>query len=95
MSFGERIRYIRGDLSQDDFGYLFGVHRNTVRAWECNEIMPKGGIVKALFMLFNVNLNWLFSGKGEPYLTDLNKPNGNSNPIEESDIKSQAPIYYT
>ena len=72
MSFGERIRYIRGNLSRENFGYMLDVHRNTVQAWECNEIMPRGGIIKALFMLFNVNINWLLSGKGEPYLENLN-----------------------
>lgn len=33
------------------------------------------GIIKAFFMLFNVNLNWLLPGKGEPYFTDLKQPN--------------------
>lgn len=75
MSFGERIKIIRGGLSQEDFGYLFGVHRTTVHAWECNEIMPGAGIIKASFMLFNANLNWLLSGKGEPYFIDLKQPN--------------------
>ena len=34
MTFGERIKIIRGSLSQEDFGYLFGVRRTTVLAWE-------------------------------------------------------------
>ena len=85
MSFGERIKFIRGGLNQEDFGHLFGVHGNTVNAWECDEIMPGGGIIKAFFMLFNVNLNWLFSGKGNPYLECLNLPGDNTNLIMESD----------
>ena len=75
VNFGERIRYIRGSLSQEDFAAFLGVHRNTVRAWERNEIVPGEGIIKAFFMLFNANLNWLLSGKGEPYFTDLKQPN--------------------
>ena len=85
MSFGERIRYIRGGLSQEDFGYLLGVPGNTVWAWECGEILPKRGIIKALFMLFNVNLNWLISGKGQPYFEGLNQPGDNTNSIMESE----------
>ena len=85
MGFGERIRYIRGNLSQDDFGYLFGVHRNTVNAWECDEILPGGGIIKAFFMLFNVNLNWLFSGTGEMYLDAADQPDENESLIRESE----------
>jgi len=38
-----------------------------------NEIMPGEGIIKAFFMLFNANLNWLLSGKGEPYFIDLDQ----------------------
>ena len=83
MSFGERIRYVRGKLGREDFGYMLGVHRNTVCAWECNEIVPKRGTVKALFMLFNVNLNWLFSGKGNPYLEDLDQPSVSASLIME------------
>lgn len=44
---------------------------------------PKGSTVKALFMIFNVNLNWLFSGKGDPYLEDLDQPSENANLIME------------
>ena len=75
VNFGERIKFIKGSLSQEDFGYLFCVHRTTVHAWECKEIMHGEGIIKTFFMLFNANLSWLFSGKGEPYFTDLKQPN--------------------
>jgi len=75
MNFGERIKIIRGSFSQEDFGYLFDVHRTTVHAWKCNEIMPGEGIIKAFFMLFNVNLSRLLSGKGEPYFTNLKQTN--------------------
>jgi len=75
MNFGERVKVIRGSLSQEDFGYLFGVQKSTVHAWECNEIMPGEGIIKSFFMLFNANINWLLSGKGEPYFTDLKQTN--------------------
>ncbi len=85
MSFGKRITYIRGSRSQEDFGSMLGVHRNTVRTWECNEIMPKGGIIKDLFEIFNINLHWLFSGKGEPYFENINLPGDNINSTIESD----------
>ena len=67
MNFGERIRYIRGSRRQDDFGKLLGVHRNTVSTWECNNKIPEGKIILRIFKIFNVNLNWLFSGKGKIY----------------------------
>ena len=84
MNLGERIKYIRGNHSQDDFGSVLGVHRNTVSAWECNKIIPKGEAIKEIFEKFNINLNWLFSGKGKPYLEGLNLPSDNTNLIMES-----------
>ena len=74
MSFGERITYIRGSLSQEDFGVLLGAHRNTVRARETNKSIPVPykEIITEFHEIFNVNLNWLFTGKGDLYLTDLN-----------------------
>jgi transcriptional regulator with XRE-family HTH domain len=67
MSFGDNIRFIRGNLSQAEFGLLFHVHRNTVSLWETDFTMPQGEIIIQLHDLLNVNLNWLFSGEGEPY----------------------------
>ena len=70
MSFGNRIRFVKGNLSQEEFGVLFHVHRYTVRAWENNEAMPQGEIIIQFYELLNVNLNWLFSGEGEPYIDE-------------------------
>ena len=70
MSFGERIKYIRGNLTQTAFSDLMGVHRNTVRGWEEGTAAPGREILVRFMELFKVNLNWLFSGKGEPFLGD-------------------------
>ncbi len=73
MTFGDRIRFIRGKLRQDELANLLGVHRNTVRRWESNERIPKGEIIIQLYELFNVNLIWLISDKGEPYIDNSDK----------------------
>jgi transcriptional regulator with XRE-family HTH domain len=70
MSVGDRIRFVRGNQSQEEFGVLFHVHRNTVRAWENNESMPQGETITQFYDLLNVNLNWLFTGNGEPYIDE-------------------------
>ena len=74
MSFGERIRYIRGNLNQEEFGLLFHVHRNTVGLWEKNQNMPQAEIITSMNQILNVNLNWLFTGEGEPFLIDYHQP---------------------
>jgi len=75
MNFGDRIKIIWGGLSQEDFAAFLSVHRNTVRGWESNKGMPNKEIITQFHEILNVNLNWLFSGKGEPYLTDLRQTN--------------------
>ena len=85
MSLGRRIKYIRGDHSQESFGNILGVHRNTVSAWECNKIMPTGEAIQEILGKFNINLNWLFSGIGNPYLEDHNLPRDNISLIRGAD----------
>ena len=40
MTLGNRIKYVRVDLRQDEFAEILGAKRNTVSAWECNLIKP-------------------------------------------------------
>ena len=69
MSFKERIRYVQGGLSQEEFGaLLWGAYRYKVRAWEAGEGMPRSEILALFLESFNVNLNWLFLGKWGPSL---------------------------
>jgi len=67
MTFGDRIKIIRGALSQEDFAAFLGVHRNTVISWETNKGMPKKEIITQFHETFRVDLNWLFSGVGDPF----------------------------
>ena len=70
MSFGERIIFIRDNLSQEEFGLLFNVRRNTVNLWERNETTPQSEAITSMHTMLNVNLNWLFTGEGEPYIDE-------------------------
>ena len=72
MSFGDRIRFVRGNRSQNEFALLFNVHRNTVSLWERNQMMPQAEVITSMHEMLNIDLNWLFTGKGEPYI-DINK----------------------
>ena len=68
MTFGDRIKIIRGGLSQEEFAAFLGVHRNTVNNWESNKGIPNKVIITQFHEDLNVNLNWLFSSEGEPFL---------------------------
>lgn len=69
-SIGERIRFVRGDLSQIEFGDMLGAPRSTVRRWERGLATPSNEILVRFMDLLHVDLLWLFSGKGKPYLDD-------------------------
>lgn len=63
--FGRRIKAIRGELLQEDFASIVGVHRNTVGRWEREtrnpDILDLGGILRAFP---DINPTWLLTGEG-------------------------------
>ncbi len=65
---GDRIRYIRGALTQPEFGKKLGVGRNNVYIWETNKNMPMAETLLRIYKEYGVNINWLLSGEGEPYI---------------------------
>jgi len=68
---GERIRYIRGPLTRPEFGKKISAYRNTVLNWESNRATPLCESLLQMHNKFNVDINWLLTGKGEPYLREI------------------------
>ena len=67
MTFGNRIKLVRGALRQDEFAIILGTHRNTVSTWERNVVTPGVDLLLRIYEEFNINLNWLLSGQGKTY----------------------------
>jgi len=65
---GERIKYIRGALTQPEFGEKLGVGRNNVYTWESNKNTPLSETLLRIYKEYGVNINWLLSGEGESYI---------------------------
>lgn len=68
---GNRIREVRKNenLNQTEFGEKLGVSRSVIKNLELN-VNKKGvpeNIIKLISATFNVNENWLKTGKGEIY----------------------------
>ena len=57
MTLGNRIKFVGGTLSQDEFTEILGAKRNTVSALECNMIKPGEAFLLRMYEKFNVNLN--------------------------------------
>ena len=68
MEIGERIKFIRGALSQKKFGDLIGADQSTVQVWEIRNNLPKGDFLQRIHEQFGVNINWLLTGEGETYV---------------------------
>ncbi len=68
-SIGDRVRYIRSSLEQPEFAKEIGVTRNTVSGYENNNIIPSGKALLQMHEKFGININWLLSGEGEPYIS--------------------------
>ena len=70
MEIGERIKFIRGGLTQKKFGHLIGADQSTVQVWEIRNSLPKGNFLQRIHEQFGVNINWLLTGMGEPYVKE-------------------------
>ena len=85
---GDRIKFIRGSLTQVEFCKELGVYRNTLQKWEANGYFPDFESLLKLHKKFTVNINWLLTGEGNPYLTRLKYTQN----IENRIIKLEAKI---
>ena len=59
MSLGQRIKQIRGNLSQTELSRLLKVDRSTVASWETDRREPDLKTLSQLADLFNVSIDWL------------------------------------
>ena len=84
----DRIKFVRGLLTQIEFCRELGIYRNTLQKWEANIYFPDFESLLKLHKIFKVNMNWLISGEGKPYLKRLKHPPN----IENRIIKLEARI---
>lgn len=84
-----RIKTVRGDLPQKIFANRLGVHVNTVQRWEAGTRLPCADDLLKLQQQFGININWLLSGDGPRYLSELEQPRpAEVVPIENGFIES-------
>lgn len=66
----ERLKKLRKalDMTQQAFSDKLGVKRNTVGQWEIGRNEPSDAIIFSICREFNVNENWLRTGKGDMFI---------------------------
>lgn len=60
---GKRVRYIRGDRTQEDFAALIGVTRANLASVETGRSFPGPVFLVNLAHVCNISLDWLLLGK--------------------------------
>lgn len=71
MELKDRIKKIRTDagLTQKEFADKIGVGRKYISGWETDQVEPGAARLFVVAEKFNVNIDWLLTGEGEPYKT--------------------------
>jgi len=67
MDFVERLRFIRGNLTQEEFAKKMDSNRRTVQEYEISDRRPNTDMLLKLHKSFSVNIHWLLTGEGIPY----------------------------
>jgi DNA-binding transcriptional MerR regulator len=71
MDLKERIKKVISDHcegSRKTFADLIQIAPSTIQAWD-DEHLPKGDILQRIHKEFGVDITWLLTGEGDPYLT--------------------------
>ena len=66
----DRIKELRKNkkLTQAEFGERIGVKGNTITTYENGSRVPSEAVIKSICRVFNVNEDWLRTGRGYPYI---------------------------
>ncbi len=67
LGIGNRIREVRGKLTQKEFALLLGITQRAVVNYEVHGRTPKKKILEAICEQFNISEQWLVTGEGSMY----------------------------
>lgn len=62
LTMGQRIRVIRGNKTQTDFGNLLGKSQDAVSVYETDQVSPSLATLAQIAEMGNVTVDWLFHG---------------------------------
>jgi transcriptional regulator with XRE-family HTH domain len=64
MGIAERIKIVRGKISQDDFARRTGVHKSSLGRYERGESVPDSNFLSIICFEFGIAPQWLLLGEG-------------------------------
>lgn len=89
MTLGQRLRKIRKDagLSQSEFAKRVGVSTLfSISGWENDRVKVGDARVYVIADVFNVNVDWLMTGNGAPYVVPSDVDDKTREEIEDKYI---------
>lgn len=87
MTISDRIKYIRGNLTQKEFAEKTGVSLGGVQNWEVRNQVPNGNALISIRDKFNIDINWLLTGEGRPHPNAV-YPKGTDIPAPTDDLSA-------
>jgi len=84
----KRIRKIL-NLSQKETAAKLGVPFTTISRYEHNIIKPSFDILSRYAKIFNVNINWLLTGRGEMFISEKAGAHSNGTGIDEAEYRER------
>lgn len=85
----DRIRQIRGHLTQKEFAEQIGITAQAVINYEVRGRHPKGSVIKTICNVFKINEAWLLTGEGAVYSADAQKKMADMSAILPSSLPAQ------
>lgn len=72
-TFGKRLKQARQlkELSQEDFGKILGLTKQSISRVENDKIFVSKEILCNMIVNFNLNINYLLTGKGQMFLPEI------------------------
>lgn len=84
---GDRIRHVRGRISQEAFAGLLGISKGALGGYERGENCPNADVILTICNKCKINVSWLMSGAGAMHAPDNidedERPENRPAPLED------------
>lgn len=92
MSIGDRIKTVRGPLSQEEFARRIDASKTAIGAYEKGVSSPGSAVIVAICDLFNVEPRWLLKGEGPMRVTPQGASYVFEHKVEPLQVSGPAPV---
>ena len=81
MGLGERLRQVRGNKSQVEFGRIIGISQSSVGVYEGESRLPDSKVLTSICNAFEISPAWLLMGTGPMHAEEAASKTGDMSPV--------------